>query len=173
MARIKGRAKKEHGADFDGGVSVSAAEILRQFRAVQLSRAHQQSPLLKNLGLDTFVVPKEMERKQLERLGRLVADCISAGDVTAFREIAARIDAAPAEDPIDKLDSAIWRAWLMKRVGAVARGDLLGDSARVSIPELGRAVRATGVSVTDDLLRSRAKALGVRLVGAGRPRKSP
>ena len=171
MARIKGRAKGA--ADFDGGVSEAAAEILRQFRAVQLCRVHQQSPLLRSMGLDAFVVPEEMEHQQLEQLGRLVADCISAGDAPAFHEIAARIDASPAEDPVDKLDSAIWRAWLMKRVGAVARGDLLGDSERVSIPELGRAVRATGVSVTDDLLRSRAKALGVRLVGAGRPRKSP
>jgi hypothetical protein len=184
MARIKGKAKGE--TDYiDGGVHPEVKHVLTLFRSIELWEQRRASAQQKRADFDAAgcAVLFDDPIQRLEReIGHVLCGVIRESDTAMLGSLARRLEASCPRCPVDVLDSAIATAWgvVKFRYTKAHPSDILADGARVSARELTALVREIlpgqrfgDGNTGEKIIREHAKALGVRFLSAGRPRKTP
>ena len=164
MARIKGKAKG--GDAVHGGIRDDVANFLDACRAIPAVRREAERATRRGKDYRAFVQAHEA------RIHNAAAAAIHRRDSEFFRQVAARLDAAPIEKNVDEVTAeiqAIWehtqRPWDpdKKPRESILFRELLRE-LKESFP---------GQAFTNNRIREKAKALGVVFGKVGCPRKSP
>lgn len=174
MSRIKAKDKGSSNV-LDGSVTEDAAFILKRYRDfINVRTMREKAPPAARAHLDNF------EQRYAADIGQVVLNALHVADHDLFASLARRLKAAPIDGAVDEVAVATRTAWELLQLKAHAPHMVKADRPfpdpdfRVRLVEVLELVQEMlpGRSIDADAFRRKAKQLGVRLVAAGRPRKT-